>query len=169
MDHILLECSDPMAKVVWRLAETLWKKKMPTWPVLKNMGSIIACTLASFKSPEGKILAGANRLYRIIISESAHLIWKMRNKKLFDPPKSEDEKPTEAEIQNKWLKAINMRLKLDMAMTKEKYGTKALKRRLVLQTWRGTIYNKENLPPDWTQKTGVIVGIEHLERAQLGM
>ncbi|KZP28250.1 RnaseH-domain-containing protein [Athelia psychrophila] len=168
LDHILLECCEPEGQMIWKLAERLWRKKMPVWPQLRNAGSIIACTMACFKSEEGKILAGANRLYRILISESAHLIWKLRNRRIYEPKPNEDFiKPTRKEIHNKWVSAINSRLALDIAMTHTKYDTDAIPRRKVLQTWRGTILNEKNLPSDWTKQNGVVVGIGQKERTRI--
>lgn len=144
LDHILLECCEPEGKIIWKLAEQLWKKKMPVWPELRNAGSIVASSMAMFKLEDGKILAGANRLYRILISESAYLIWKLRNKRLFDPkPNEEFTKPTPNEIHNKWIRAINDRLTLDIAMSHDKYETNAIPRRKILQTWRRTLQNEK--------------------------
>lgn len=68
-----LSVTNHVGKKVWDLAEELWKMKVNKWPELKNIGNILACTMAVFQNPEGKRLAGTNRLYRIIITESAHL------------------------------------------------------------------------------------------------
>ncbi|KZP26706.1 hypothetical protein FIBSPDRAFT_732057 [Athelia psychrophila] len=137
---------------------------MPGWPELKKAGSIVASSMAMFKSDDGKVLAGANRLYRILISESAHLIWKLRNKCLFDPkPNEEFTKPTRNEIHNKWVRAINNRLTLDIVMTHDKYETNTIPWRKILQTWRRTLHNKKNLPSDWTRQSGVVVGIGQIE------
>lgn len=60
MEHILLECDTPGRKTVWNLAQQLWEKKMGHWLEIKNMGGIMACTMADFKSQDGKKLGGAN-------------------------------------------------------------------------------------------------------------
>lgn len=148
MDHILTECEAPEVKTIWNLAEKLWKMKMSTWPGIRNAASILACGLADFRSPNGKKLTGANRLYRIIIFESAHLIWKIRCMGLFE---TDPEKPeiTEKEIHNKWIKMINLRLELDKALTNDKFQEKSMPRRKVLQTWRNTIEN-EKKTYQWT-------------------
>jgi ribonuclease HI len=46
MEHILLRCRKPGQAQVWKLAQELWHKKHPTWPVL-SMGSILGCGLAT--------------------------------------------------------------------------------------------------------------------------
>jgi hypothetical protein len=46
----------------------------------------------------------------------------------------EEEWPHEIEIHNRWLTAINARLTLDRAITSNKYGKKALRQNVVLDT-----------------------------------
>ncbi|KZP29259.1 hypothetical protein FIBSPDRAFT_727733, partial [Athelia psychrophila] len=162
MDHILTECTTPEVKIIWSLAEKLWRKKMPTWPKIYCAGAVMACALADFRTPEGDKLTGANRLYRIIVSESAWLIWKLRCRRLFDPDAAKDV-ITEREIHNRWVKVINLRLDLDRAMTNPKYERKAISRAKVLQTWRGTINDAKNLPSDWTRSKDVCISIKRME------
>ncbi|KZP20386.1 hypothetical protein FIBSPDRAFT_742232, partial [Athelia psychrophila] len=114
--------------------------------------------LADFRSADGKKLAGSNRLYRILISESAYLIWKIRCKRLSNS-KPGDPIITETEVRHKWVRAMNLRLELDRTLTKTKYEKKALPRSKVLQTWRRMIKDEKNLPPDWIGSKGVVVGI----------
>jgi len=78
MEHILTECTIPGQREIWELAKTLWSGKHTEWPQIKNVGLIMGCGLAAFKDKTGEPDEGANRLYRIIISESAHLVWKLR-------------------------------------------------------------------------------------------
>jgi len=66
-----------------------------------------------------------NRFYRILITESAHLIWKIRCNRVIQ---NEGELATANEVRNKWLAAINIRLELDRKMTNPKYEKKALKK-----------------------------------------
>ncbi|KZP21144.1 ribonuclease H-like protein [Athelia psychrophila] len=162
MDHILTECKAPEGKIIWELAEKLWKKKIPHWPKIYCAGAVMACALADFRTPEGDKLTGANRLYRIIVSESAWLIWKLRCRRLFDPDAAKD-MITEREVHNRWVKVINLRLDLDRAMTNPKYERKAIPRTKVLQTWRGTIDDGNNLPPDWTRSKDVCISIKRME------
>ena len=44
-----------------------------------------------------------------------------------------------------------------------KYGPLATKRDLVLKTWSRTLKNKHNLPEDWINMSGVLVGMEYHE------
>ncbi|KAG2339348.1 hypothetical protein BDR05DRAFT_891892, partial [Suillus weaverae] len=67
---------------------------------------------------------------------------------------------SETEILNKWIHAINTRLKFDRLLTNSmRYGKKALKVETVLQTWSGTLQNEDNLPDNWIRKSEVLVGM----------
>lgn len=161
MTHILLECNAIGNKVVWSMAKVLCEMKGIKWPELRNTGSILACCLAKFQTPEGENMPGEDRLYKIIISESAFLIWKLRNRRYFDGP---DDQLDEDSIKRMWLAVINERLRMDQVLTSKKYKNKALKRKTVLKTWRKTLKGEKDLPKDWTTQTGVLVGIPPPER-----
>ncbi|KAK7005497.1 hypothetical protein R3P38DRAFT_2556889 [Favolaschia claudopus] len=97
--------------------------------------------------------AGATRLYKILITESAHLIWKLRNERVIQETGS----APLAKIRNRWLRAINSRLAMDCAMTDRfKWGKKALKTK---QTWKKTLKDELTLSRTWPMKSGVLVGI----------
>ena len=100
--------------------------------------------------------AGTTHLFRILISESAHLIWRIRNERVIQgKPEASPQ-----EVHFRWLKAINNRLKIDCVLTNGvKYGKKAIDKSLVLRTWKKTLKNEEILPKDWTRETGVLVGV----------
>ena len=158
LEHIILQCDIPGQRIVWKNAKQLWLKKHKSWPELRNIGHVTGCGLAEFKNQEGKALKDVNRLYRILISESAHFIWKLRCKRVSEG-KPEEEWPQETEIHNRWLATMNARLTLDRAITNNKYGKRALRQEVVLGTWRNVLENEKNLPKNWLRTTGVLVGI----------
>ncbi|KAJ7729024.1 hypothetical protein B0H16DRAFT_1470217 [Mycena metata] len=138
---------------VWSLAETLWLKKHPSWPVL-SLGSILDCGLTTFSDENKRPLPGTSRLYRILISESLFMIWKIRNECIINRAGHE--------MHNKWLYAINMRLKFDRALTNyAKFGKQnSINISLVLQTWRLTLMEEDKLPGNWIREPRVLVGTE---------
>jgi hypothetical protein len=70
-----------------------------------SLGTILGCGLAEFHDERKKVKHGMQRLYRILMSESAYLIWKLRNDQVI----SRDGEPaTEDEIKTKWKYAINL-------------------------------------------------------------
>jgi ribonuclease HI len=169
LEHIILECNIPGRKTVWDITKNLWLKKHNTWPELKNVGDVLGCGLTNFKSADRKPSQGTNRLYRILISEAAHFIWKLRNDRLFKY-QSEDDWPQQSEIHNRWLATINARLTLDRSVTHNKYGKRALKHRLILDTWDKTLKNEQDLPKNWIPTPGVLVDVaisEHQEEPAL--
>jgi ribonuclease HI len=99
---------------------------------------------------------GTTRLFRILVSESAHLIWRIHCERVIQGKGPASQR----EIHNRWLKSINNRLGIDSAMTNVvKYGKNAIKKGLVLATWKKVLKNEDTLPKDWTWETGVLVGI----------
>ncbi|KAK7007353.1 hypothetical protein R3P38DRAFT_2553598 [Favolaschia claudopus] len=100
--------------------------------------------------------SGTTRLYKILITESAHLIWRIRNERVIQ----QSGPAPLAKTQNRWLRIINNRLAIDCAMTdRAKYGRKALKESLVKSTWRKTLKGERTLAKDWPKRVGVLVGV----------
>ncbi|KAJ6568946.1 hypothetical protein B0H19DRAFT_1349734 [Mycena capillaripes] len=150
MEHILTKCDVPGQKEVWELADQLWRLKTGKDLPSPTIGQIMAC--AATKKGD----AGTTRLYRIFMSESAHLIWRLRCERVI----REQDPASTREIHNRWLKSINNRLGIDCALTNAgKWGKKSIKKPLVLETWRNVLKNEDNLPKDWTWETEVLVGI----------
>jgi hypothetical protein len=140
----------------------LWLKKHENWPELTSIGLITGCGLMEFKDIGGKVLKGVGRAYRILVSESAHFIWKLRCMRIH-ADKPECEWPKDAEIQHRWLSTINTQLALDRSSTSRKYGKKAVKQEIVLSTWERLLKEEENLPKNWLKSPGVLVGINQME------
>lgn len=100
------------------------------------------------------------------MSESAHLVWKLRCARVIQLGDNKEDWPSRQEIQNKWIHTMNRHLLLDQAMTNIRYESTALKRHIVLQTWCGVLKDKGALTEDWIGKPGVLVGIVALEQPQ---
>lgn len=157
MRHILEECRAPEREQIWGLARELWEKKGLRWPTI-TIGTILTSGLADFKTAQGKRRPGANRLFQILVTNSAHLIWVLRCDRRIN--RDDDDQFTGQEIQNRWVGRMNSRLDLDRLTTnKRKFGKKAIRPGIVLQTWGGTLLNERNLPEDWLRQSGVLVGI----------
>ncbi|KAK0463726.1 ribonuclease H-like protein [Desarmillaria tabescens] len=169
MEHILTECAIPGQLIVWSLAEELWRKKNATWPGI-SLGKVLACGLSCFSNDKGKIVAERSRLYEIIVSESAHLIWKFRcERRIQRGDDSPGDWHSPREIRNRWVQALNNRLAQDcMATDVARFGNKALRRDLVLRTWNGVLLQNDALPNDWVGNTEVLVGIEPVRKRPRG-
>ncbi|KIM39171.1 hypothetical protein M413DRAFT_419656, partial [Hebeloma cylindrosporum] len=162
MEHILTECRASSQETVWDLAKEVWTLCGLPW-VKPHFGTILGCGLGNFhpKNDNNAQLVGANRLYAILLSESAHQIWRMRCKWKISDEASLEKIPTEQEIRANWIKNLNRRLQLERLMTnKFKYGSRALKPELVEKTWWGVLQAQESLANDWLRVgTEVLVGI----------
>jgi exonuclease III/ribonuclease HI len=160
MEHIIVECPNSQAiRIVWNLAKSLWLKKENFWPDIRY-GTILGCALAAFKLRSGKIAPGKNRLFEITITESAHLLWKLRCERVIKNQDNVQYAHSETEVHNRWVTMINRCLQLDMLMAdRRRYGKTAIPVQTVLNTWSGTLKGEENLPANWIWQSGVLVGI----------
>jgi ribonuclease HI len=156
LEHILTRCGSPGQEIIWREVKTIWAKKNDEWPT-PTLGLIVGCGLAEFHTVDGKRDEGAERLYRILMSEAAYLIWRIRNERVID----RDGKPaTEQEIINRWYYHINYRLKVDITLaTRPPEGGKpVMVPKRVLGTWSGTLDNEGVMPVNWLRDPRVLVG-----------
>jgi hypothetical protein len=55
---------------------------------------------------------------------------------------------------------INGALKRDQILTnRTRFGSLAIGKQLVFDTWSGTLLDEDSLPDDWIKSKGVLVGI----------
>ena len=156
MDHILTKCTSPARAAAWTLANGLWERRSGA-PLPNNLGDLLGCGLAKFLR-DGKPDKGKNRLYRILTSETAHLVWKLRNERRIQH--GDQISPSAAEVAKRWTKAINRRLTIDRMLTDDRrFGKRALATSLVRSTWRQCLRDEESLPATWPASKGVLVGI----------
>jgi hypothetical protein len=166
MQHILTECTYPGQREVWALAKQLWEKKKGRWPHI-SLGLILGAGQVRFMEEDAdenepaRPNAGTQRLFRILVSESAYLIWLLRVERVIK--RDNNRLSTTQEIRNRWTAAINARLTLDRKMTnRAKYQGRAITPHVVKMTWKGVLKNEDDLPQGWEkgEKTGVLVSIE---------
>ncbi|KAK0431226.1 hypothetical protein EV421DRAFT_1720723, partial [Armillaria borealis] len=169
MEHILLECQIIGQELIWKLTEELWMKKHNKW-YKPTLGLILGSLLVVTKDNKGKRHTSVTRLYRIIISEAAHLIWKICCQRRIARGDDVPEKwHKEDEICNVWFKIINQRLTLDwLAANPRKYSIKATKKTIVLKMWSGVLENEILLPEDWIHQRRVLVGMAPAQKRPRG-
>ena len=101
MQHILVDCRESrIRRTVWKLASELWCKREPSWPEI-SFGSILGANLPNCISTKSTKKKGRNRLFAILVLESAHLIWKLRCEWLIENQGEQQKFPSENEIHNK--------------------------------------------------------------------
>jgi len=135
----IFECRAAGQSLVWELAKNLWTKRCSFWPA-PSLATVAAPKLILSPNANKEISPGDRRLFTIVIPEAAYLIWKQ-------------------EIFNRWKEMMNRRLKIEKQAISAKYGRSALNKARVRKTWEGLLENEEGLPDDWTEATGVLVGI----------
>ncbi|KAJ7600678.1 hypothetical protein C8J56DRAFT_1074063 [Mycena floridula] len=155
LKHVLLECQMPIQSTIWNLVRKLLEMKGGEWPGI-TYELLMGCGVVKLRGDSEQEAKARTRFFRIIISESMHQIWKMRCNVVV----KEEPIPSAPQIENTWLYIINTRLDEDRMLTnKLKHKKHALKKALVLDTWKGTIRNAKVLPDDWTRYWEVLVGI----------
>lgn len=161
MEHILVDCDASQAsKIIWNLARQLWLKREKKWPKI-TIGTILGANLVKFVNKSGKTTEGKGRLFKILLTESAHLIWKLRCERTIKFGGDEEKYHTDCEIHNRWLNTINSRLKFDGKIMTDtsRFKKYVIKESTVLKTWSGVLRNEDNLPDNWIHQTGVLVGM----------
>jgi ribonuclease HI/exonuclease III len=162
MEHILTDCDAPGQKIIWNLTSELWQLKYEPLPRI-SYGTVMGCGLSPYKDTNKHPDTGKNRLFQILISESAYLIWKIRCERRIEREDNPDKYHSYQEIHNRWVATINKRLLQDCLSTdRRRYGRKATDQNLVHQTWKSILWDEENLPERWFRQSGVLVGIRPL-------
>ncbi|KAJ6447677.1 hypothetical protein C8R45DRAFT_850724, partial [Mycena sanguinolenta] len=158
LKHILTKCTSPGQEIIWKAAKDLWLMKEDKWPDV-SLGTILGCGLAEFRDERGRQKRGTQRLYRILMSESAHLVWLIRNDRVIS---RSGEPFVPAEILNKWNHNINLRLQVNQMLANCPLRGKhpSLAPKLVLDTWSGVLQleNERALPENWLREPRVLVG-----------
>lgn len=111
MEHILTSCKTKMRELTWKLVNNLWRRCSNS-PLPHRLGDILGCSLAEFRK-NNRPDKGKNRLYHILVSETAFLIWKMRNKQRIRDEDSTTHEASEHEVRKRWTHALNKRLTID--------------------------------------------------------
>jgi len=157
MEHILTKCRSKARSAAWKLANAFWARRSNT-ELPCNIGDILGCALANFTTND-KPDDGKCRLYRIIVSETAYLIWKTRNERRIRDNDSEERSNIEGETTTRWRNALNKRLTNDRFLTDSiRFRKNALDAGLVTRTWTGCLDNEEALPQEWYKTRGGFSG-----------
>ncbi|KAG1877872.1 hypothetical protein DFJ58DRAFT_902831 [Suillus subalutaceus] len=118
MEHILTECPSN--------TKDIWPENFGAWPRI-NIGVILGC-------------GSASRLLKILIAESAYLIWTMRCDKTI-----------------LWSSIISKRLQLDR-LTARKINRTPSFLKLITSTWHDIITSHDPLPKNWAIALEVFSG-----------
>ena len=161
LDHILLSCRAVGQSQVWALTATAWRQKGLTWPSM-SLATVLSAGCTTWKGDNGRrILNGASRLWRILVSESAFLIWRLRCERVIQHADTPSWTHATHKIRQLWLSTMNRRLHIDLLRCGNRLGRPSISRIRVLQTWHGVLEDERGLHPDgdWTRTNRVLVGI----------
>ena len=167
MNHILTECTCPGQATVWNLAGDIWKRKAGSPLSKQSLSSILASALTVKCDGNGRPSQGLTRLYRLLVTEAASLIWHLRCERIIQ---NEDHPHSEIEITNRWNKRILSRAELDFKLTNKRLGKKAIPLPIVLATWGDTevIVISKAQGQCRPSPGGVLVGSRSINRIGVG-
>ena len=158
-EHILAHCTAPGQRDVWRLTRNVWDRTGLPWPDI-SLGVLLHAGIWEWKATKSSgNTAGATRLWRILISESTYLIWKLRCERVIGHADESDWRHTTKEIEARWVIAINHHLALDCAMSRPRPPQSTIPVEMVRRTWDTVIDKPRECPHDWHLKRWVLVGI----------
>ncbi|EPS97574.1 hypothetical protein FOMPIDRAFT_1128232 [Fomitopsis schrenkii] len=162
MEHILTGCRANGQSEVWTLTEKLWVKTNLPWPGI-TMADTLSTPLRRWRRDgEKRPQCGAERLWRIIVTEATFLIWKLRCERVISHSEENEWQHTRTEIQNRWMAALTKRMRNDVASTHWRNGSLAIKKTKIMNTWHDVLKDRDRLPKDWISKR-VLVGIAPVE------
>ncbi|EIN07268.1 ribonuclease H-like protein [Punctularia strigosozonata HHB-11173 SS5] len=158
LEHIMTGCDNGPGKVVWDLLHDAWPQGRGAPPNI-TLGLILGCGAIQIKETNHEtgveqLRTNRSRLMRILISESAYLIWVLRCERTI-----QDRKHSGETIRRRWAMAIQRRLESDHAMACRTIRTESHVRK-VQGTWDGLLLNEQTLPEDWAKRREVLVGIK---------
>ncbi|KAK0200559.1 hypothetical protein DFS33DRAFT_1267064, partial [Desarmillaria ectypa] len=163
MEHILVGCSIEGQATLWGLARELWEGKGQEW-IPHTYGVALGATLVQIRTEKGTVDRAATRMYRIPMTETVQLIWKIRCQR-----RIQHNWHTRDEVRNLWIAAMNRSSSIDRVLVnKHRYGAKALEEAMVSSTWKGTFLDERALPEDWIDQSGVLVSIVSCQKRPRG-
>ncbi|EIW54950.1 RnaseH-domain-containing protein [Trametes versicolor FP-101664 SS1] len=158
MEHILCQCEAPGQRVAWALARGILSKKSLNLPEL-TLGLALGGHAVAALTAEGAARPGATRLARIILTETAYLIWVLRCDRVVGGRVPLPLREEEGYVENRWMRVITGRLNTDCTLASKRVAGKwAVPPSTVLKTWEKTLHEEDRLPSDWTKSPGVLVG-----------
>ena len=137
-------------------AKSIWPTAFGAWPEIHH-GTILGCGSVSPPSAQNnnRPNPGKSRLLRILLSESAHLIWVFRYERVIQRTCH-----TNDAMKMRWYNKIDHRLSLDRYIA-SKWNRKPITQEIVKRTWYPSLLQTSpDLTEDWVTNSEVLVGIK---------
>lgn len=159
LEHILTECSHLGQEHVWKLVEKIHEKRKIEFSK-PSLGEILGCVMIRRKGTHAEEGSGPQRFSTIVVSEAAHIIWRIRCTWRIADGSDPEKLPVQKTIENQVIAAIARRIKIDcLATNTQRYGKKAIKTRLVANIWKFILPRMKDPVRSWRKITEVLVGI----------
>ncbi|EIN08079.1 RnaseH-domain-containing protein, partial [Punctularia strigosozonata HHB-11173 SS5] len=154
MEHIMIECERSRCMIIWDLVKDAWPEGRGPLPRI-TLGLILGCgalqiNVEDQQSKRERPAQGRSRLLRILISESAYLVWVLRCEHTMG-----GRSHTPQEVQRRWANAIQRRLEADQATASKIIRTPSYSRK-VQGTWTGLLAEEQALPEHWAKSLEVL-------------
>jgi hypothetical protein len=165
MDHIIARCQANTARIPWEMAKAAWPHRNAWWPNI-NLGIVLGVGCINIpirredqirRDQDQQYLNRCKpptRLLRLLISETAHLVWVLRCERVIQPV---NPPITDQQIRGRWLRALNDRLTCDRIIATKIKRDKNYTN-LVKNTWEPLLRKQGDLPDDWMNNREVLVG-----------
>jgi len=160
MQHILLDCKAPGQELVWKLVADLSERAGALWKT-PNLGAIMSSSAMNAVNALQRHDPGAQRRHRILVSEAAFLIWRLRCERVIQHGNDPAKFATDNEIVRRWRATVQRRIRLDIQFTnRRRFGPRALSLASMRNTWEPILHPGSDPPPDnWWGGTGFLVRI----------
>ena len=140
----------------------LWAKKGLEWKGVR-LEDIVNVGLTAGVISGPKTVPAQARLWRILITESAHLIWRLRCERVIGHDEDTNWEHTAKAVAAKWRRVMDSRLRQDVTATSPRFGRLAVDAKLVRDTWRDLVPTQKSASAQgqWTRSIDrVLVGID---------
>ncbi|KAJ3547210.1 hypothetical protein NMY22_g1747 [Coprinellus aureogranulatus] len=157
-EHILTECPSNGQATIWALTRQALSKKGIALNEQISIGDILTCGLP----PRNNAKPEECRLYTILVSEAAWLIWTLRCKWVMEDEGKADKRISDIEAENTWRKRVNTKVNFEILATNEKkYKAKSFNKTIVYNTWTEVVNSANKLAESLSthRNTGVLVSI----------
>ncbi|EJD35312.1 hypothetical protein AURDEDRAFT_75422 [Auricularia subglabra TFB-10046 SS5] len=164
--HILFSCPDSGQERIWAMVHSFLTRKRCDVEI--NLGVVLGCATARLAGAKETRDKAVERAFRIVISESAFLIWKLRCEKRVGHSDDPDWQHSQTEIIMRWGAMLKQRVARDQRLTnKYKYGVRAVDHTTFKDTWHSLA---AEVPPSPTSdsNSGVLVGREERDAHGIG-
>ncbi|EJD49838.1 hypothetical protein AURDEDRAFT_59171 [Auricularia subglabra TFB-10046 SS5] len=167
LGHILFSCPDTGQERVWRMVHAFLTRKKSDMEI--DMGVVMGCATARLAGANETRDKAAERAFRIVVSESVFLIWKLRCEKRVQHSDEPDWQHSQTEVIMRWGAMLKARVARDRRLTNTyKFGARAVQPAVHGNTWRDLIADAAPSRTGSESDSGVLVGREARDAHGIG-